>query len=661
MISVVVRFPAYPEWYAVIHKSKLTVWVLAVGWAALLPGRLMAQGNGSGMAVSTPLSGGLIRSIAIIDLDLQIKGPNGAPIEGPALVTVTKLNGQIYSQSTAKAGTLRINEVPQSEYNVLVVAPGFGRVTKLIDTHAQGTTLMKVTIQLEPMPEGEDTVIDAELAALAPKAQKAVGKAIESLRSNKLPEARNQLDTAYRVAPKSAEVNYLFGVYSLQMKDYVLAKAYWTKALELYPNHYRALLSLSQTLLDENKPGEALPYLKRAVRAEPSSWRAHAVYADAYLRQGSPDEAIQQAERALELGHDQAAIVERYLAVALAKRGEKDRAVSVLESYVKDHPADTDAKKQLENLRLVLAQKAQDAADAPSAEMVQPGALAEATALPLPSSWLPPDVDERVPPVEPGAVCQIDDVLRQAGKRIEEFVGNVDRFTATELLTHESINKWGTVSSPEHRKFEYVVSVQEVAAGFLNVDEYRSSNATPANFPDGVESNGLPALVLIFHPYNVGSFEMSCEGLTRWNGGLAWQVHFRQRKDKPNRIREYRIGLMGRSYPIALKGRAWIAADTFQIRRLETDLVAPVPEIRLVADHTAIEYGPVQFKNRKVDMWLPQTAEVYYDWRGRRTYRRHSFSNYLLFAVDDKQRISAPKAAEEPPSNPPTEPGNARP
>ena len=632
------------------------------GGSALLPAQLFAQGNGSGMVVSTPLSGGLTRSIAIIDLDLQIKGPNGAPIEGPALVTVTKLNGQIYSQATAKAGALRINEVPQSEYNVLVVAPGFGRVTKLIDTHAQGTTLMKVTIQLEPMPEGEDTVIEAELAALAPKAQKAVGKAIESLRNNKLPEARNQLDTAYRVAPKSAEVNYLFGVYSLQMKDYVQAKSYWTKALELYPNHYRALLSLSQTLLDENKPSEALPYLKRAVRAEPSSWRAHAVYADAYLRQGSPDEAVQQAERALELGHGQAAIVERYLAAALAKRGEKDRAVSVLQNYVKDHPADTDAKKQLENLQLATAQKAQGAAEAPSAEMVQPGALAEATALPLPSSWLPPDVDERVPPVEPGAVCQIDEVLRQAGKRIEEFVGNVDRFTATELLTHESINKSGMVSSPEHRKFEYVVSVQEVAPGFLNVDEYRSnSNSTPANFPDGVESNGLPALVLIFHPYNVGSFEMSCEGLTRWNGGLAWQVHFRQRKDKPNRIREYRIGLMGRSYPIALKGRAWIAADTFQVRRLETDLVAPVPEIRLVADHTAIEYGPVQFKNRKVDMWLPQTAEVYYDWRGRRTYRRHSFSNYLLFAVDDKQRISAPKAAEEPPSNPPTEPGNARP
>jgi Tfp pilus assembly protein PilF len=642
------------------NKIKSIVCVLAAGCVALLPRPLLAQGNGSGMAVSTPLSGGLIRSIAIVDLELQIKGPNGAPIEGPALVTVTKLNGQIYSQSTAKAGTLRINEMPQSEYNVLIVAPGFGRVTKVIDTNGQGSTLMKVTVQLEPAPEGEDAFIDTELAALAPKAQKAVGKAIESLRSNKLTEARSQLDTAYRIAPKSAEVNYLFGVYSQQTNDHAQAKAYWAKALELYPNHFRTLLSVSQALLDENKAGEALPYLKRAVHTEPTSWRAHAVYADAYLRQGSADEAVKQAERALELGHAEAAVVQRYLAAALAKQGDRERAVSVLQGYLKDHATDTEAKKQLESLESAGVLKAQGSPDAPNVEMVQPGALSGATALPLPSSWLPPNVDERVPAVEPGAVCQIDDVLREAGKKIQEFVSNVDRFTATEFVTHESIDKYGIVSSPEQRKFEYLVSVSEVTPGSLNVDEYRTNKSAPVDFPGGVETRGLPALVLIFHPYNAVNFEISCEGLTRSNGGLAWQVHFRQRSDKPNRIRAYRLGLTGPSYPIALKGRAWISADSFQITRLETDLIAPVPEIRLVADHTAIEYGPVRFKNRKVEMWLPQTAEVYYDWRGRRTYRRHSFNNYLLFSVDDKQKISDPKAAlETPPSSP--EPVTLRP
>jgi hypothetical protein len=74
------------------------VFMLAVGCTLLLPGRLLAQGNGSGMVVSTPLSGGLIRSIAIVDLDLYIKGPNGAPLEGTAVVTLTKLSGEFYKQ-----------------------------------------------------------------------------------------------------------------------------------------------------------------------------------------------------------------------------------------------------------------------------------------------------------------------------------------------------------------------------------------------------------------------------------------------------------------------------------------------------------------------------------------------------------------------------------
>jgi len=103
------------------------------------------------------------------------------------------------------------------------------------------------------------------------------------------------------------------------------------------------------------------------------------------------------------------------------------------------------------------------------------------------------------------------------------------------------------------------------------------------------------------------------------------------------------MGENGPSYPVALRGRAWIAADSYQIVRIETDLVATLPEIRLFVDHTIVDYGPVWFKDRNVEMWLPRSAEVYSDWRGKRMHRRHSFSNYILFSVDEKQRISEPK------------------
>jgi hypothetical protein len=254
-------------------------------------------------------------------------------------------------------------------------------------------------------------------------------------------------------------------------------------------------------------------------------------------------------------------------------------------------------------------------------------------------------VDENVPPVEPGTACSLDEVIQKAGKRVEEFITNVDRFAATELLKHESINKWGLPAFAENRKFDYVVSIQQYRPGDFDVIEYRSNRYSPAEFPDGVETRGLPSMELIFHPSKAGNFAMNCEGLGQWNGTPAWQIHFRQRQDKPNTMRAYKIGENGPSYMVSLRGRAWIAADSYQIVRMETDLVSALPEIRLFSDHTVVEYGPVLFKSRNVEMWLPQSAELYSDWRGKRMHRRHSFTDYILFSVDEKQSISEPKKA----------------
>jgi hypothetical protein len=357
------------------------------------------------------------------------------------------------------------------------------------------------------------------------------------------------------------------------------------------------------------------------------------------------------AERAWELGHEQAAVVQPLLARALTKRGDTERAIQILQTYLQDHPSDTAATKQLGDLKALFQVKAPAEASAASLELppATPSVLAALTAF-LPSSWLPPDIDEKMPPVEPGAACALDEVVKNAGERVREFVKNVDRFTATEAITHETINRSGLASFPEKFKFDYLVSIEEIKPGSLDVEEFRSHAYSAYGFPDGIVYRGLPALRLILHPDNVGGFAMTCEGLAHWNGALVWQVHFRQRSDRPNTTKSYRVGDMGPSYPVALKGRAWIAADSYQTLRLETDLVAPLPEIRLVADHTVVEYGPVNFRKHTVEMWLPQTAEFYYDWRGHRGHRVHRFTNYLLFSVDDRQRISAPKVEDGSPT-----------
>jgi len=78
----------------------------------------------------------------------------------------------------------------------------------------------------------------------------------------------------------------------------------------------------------------------------------------------------------------------------------------------------------------------------------------------IPSSWLPPDVDDVMPSVDPSVPCNVKEVLQKSGQRIQELVANVDKFTATETVTHESFNKWDSFPAKKF-KFNYVVSVEE--------------------------------------------------------------------------------------------------------------------------------------------------------------------------------------------------------
>jgi tetratricopeptide (TPR) repeat protein len=584
----------------------------------------------------------VLNSYVAPDIEIAVETADSKPVPEQTIVQLIGFNGRLYDQKSLRNGKTRFDQVSKSEFRVLVMAPGYQRAEKRVDV-TTGVLLATVSIEFQPMGDAEDVASDVGLNSLNPKTQREVGKALEALRKKKPIDARKHLEAAQRQVPNNAEVEYLFGIYAMQVRDVAEAQAHWTRTLKFNPNHLSALLEVAQGFLAEKKSAEAMPYLNRALAVEPSSWRAHALLAEADYLEGNRDEAMKHAERALDLGHERAASLEPLLAAELAESGDAKRAISILENYVKANPSDTDAVKQLERLRNP---------ESPVADGGAPGTLgttsfstmnAKVLELPIRPNWLPPDVDDRIPAVEPEAVCSLDEILPKVADQLVALIRNVDHFTATETVADETINKWGVVSSSEKRKFDYLVSIEQIPSGHLIVDEYRSGGGKPAEFPDGFITNGLPALVMVFHPSYVGTYEMSCEGLARRNEGLAWQVHFRQRSDKPAAIRGFQVGMRGSSHPAALKGRAWISAESYQIVRLETDLVRPMPGIRLLAEHTAIEYGSVNFREGNVKLWLPVSAEVHFEWMGQRIHRRHSFDNYMLFWIEERERIGSPK------------------
>jgi hypothetical protein len=251
--------------------------------------------------------------------------------------------------------------------------------------------------------------------------------------------------------------------------------------------------------------------------------------------------------------------------------------------------------------------------------------------------WVPPDIDAMQLPDLKAASCSLPDVVSKAGVRVEELVHNLDRFSATEVIQHQPVNRSGKLQHPEIQKFNYVYSMKEAPDGYMISEENRDLTKSSNGFPDQVATIGSPGLILIFHPNYVKDFRMSCEGLGDWHGQPAWQVRFEELPDCVHRMSD--IIINGKSYDMRIRGIAWILGDSYQVAHLEIDLADMIPKIRLRLDHQAIDYLPVSFPQSDTTIWLPSSAELYMDFRGHRFYRRHTYTNFKLFSVKVQQEF----------------------
>jgi hypothetical protein len=255
-----------------------------------------------------------------------------------------------------------------------------------------------------------------------------------------------------------------------------------------------------------------------------------------------------------------------------------------------------------------------------------------------PRNWAPPDIDQSVPPVQPDSSCPLNRVLAGASKHAEELVDNLQRFSATERIDHIEFGRNGKRRNSQSGVFNYVAQIEPNPTGSLRVDEYReTSQELP---PTPLADTGTAAFALIFHPRHITNFQFRCEGLTELHGVPAWQMHFQETPDPMKSFHAIRIA--GSVYQLRFKGRAWIAQDSQEVLRLETDLVAPIPEIELQLEHLEIAYAPVDFKHRNLQLWLPESATLYIGYHGRRYERVHSFSRFQLFWVESGQTVKDP-------------------
>ena len=585
------------------------------------------------------------------DVDIAVRDLHGSPLEVPAIVrlysVVASFDQVAYTQGSSKA---HFSTVPPGDFEVEVTCPGYSKATErlvLMQSHTSLPTYIYLVPENAPTAAGPSGNV-----VMSPKLQNEMEKAVGALHKQQFELARKGLLKAIVKYPASADLMYYLGLAELGLKHSDLAKQDFQKALSLDPNQELALVSLGELQLKNGAPADAVVCLQKAVATGRATWRANFQLASAYFQVGRLADAEAEATQAARLAKEDAATPYFLLGeiqYAAGKHAEAKRTWEFVLAKYPSSPIIPETKKML----------ARANSDAPENT---PASLAS---LPLPAafnvnlvnlaqhSWAPPDIDVAIYDVVLDQNCKTDLILDNAIQRLNVQLADFEKFAATEHFEHQQIDRDGWPGPSKKHDYSYVVFIHPFNNDSIFLEETRDGGDAPLDPSIPFITTRLNNLgISVLQPFYRGRFNYVCEGISNVRGQAAWQIRF---ENKPGTIgegvRRWHRGTI--SYEEPVKGRIWISNLSYAVLRIESDVREPIEGLELTKDHLLVDYGPVNFSSKNVQLWLPWSADMYIEFRGKRYHDRHFLSDYMLFGVDTTHKIQQPQEPPAPPKSSP--------
>lgn len=569
---------------------------------------------------------------------VTVHGENGVLLDRQAVVRMHNKNDQsVFLRTTQDQSIATFEEVGVGIYDIEVSAVGY------LTTHQdfiadRDLHTYRLDTAIKPDPSAVELALSEARPSIPPKAFKAINGGISALKSGNLKGAQKKLENAYKLAPLNGDVNFLMGYLSFQQNRRAEARNYLEGATRFDPGNFQALSLLGRVYIQDEDFSRAKEALARAVGIRDERWFTHYLLAESYLKLGDYERARDEAQIAIQRGGNASNVAQMILGEALGNLGRNDDAVQALETYLKNSSENSNAPAIRDLIATIKTRTSDASVTLKQASITLPAGDEKDTAT-LPSElstkrWEPPDVDDVKPPVASEVTCPYDLVITGAGEHTKQLLDNISRFAAIEDMVHEDLDKNGSPVTTVRRSYDYIA---QVSPGAIAIDEERRERSGNDPYPDHIATRGLATLAFVFHPDIRGNFAITCEGLGQWNKRAVWLLYFRQRPDRPNISHELKAD--GVNFAASLKGRAWIAADTYEILRIESQLVDPIPQLHLVNEHQTVEYSPVSFPKKNIELWLPKRAEIYLNYNKRRYRRTHTFDHFVLFSVDSEEKV----------------------
>ncbi len=92
-----------------------------------------------------------------------------------------------------------------------------------------------------------------------------------------------------------------------------------------------------------------------------------------------------------------------------------------------------------------------------------------------------------------------------------------------------------------------------------------------------------------------------------------------------------------------IQGILWIDQSSFEIVRLQTDLLSPLTGIHLTQLRSELRFSEVKIPTRNLILWMPSDVKI--SWLGKDTagIELHHYSNYRLFAATSRIILPDPE------------------
>ena len=218
---------------------------------------------------------------------------------------------------------------------------------------APQTHFYDIQLRFKSTPTKKPGVIDADLAKAPKKAQQNYLDAREAAAKGDHQAAANKLLEAIDEFPDFALAHAELGLAYMNLNQLEKSDEHLSNALKLKPGSYDPIANRGIVLARLKKYAEAESLLREALKIKDDSAVVHLYLGRALAGQKRLDEAEPEFRAAITMGGAKMVEAHRALANLYLQRGEDQKAISELETYLAANPAAPDASKIRETVKQI--------------------------------------------------------------------------------------------------------------------------------------------------------------------------------------------------------------------------------------------------------------------------------------------------------------------